>query len=81
MGGQVGDSGVLENANEKIVVTDTKRENNLPVHIVNELPENPSATFMAKINAENRAARAPNHMNAFQVMISRYHYNVSEGLR
>ena len=52
MGGQVGDSGVLENANEKIVVVDTKRENNLPVHIVNELPENPAATFVAKINKE-----------------------------
>jgi alanyl-tRNA synthetase len=61
MGGQVGDSGVLENANEKIVVIDTKRENNLPVHILNELPENPAATFVAKINKENRAASEANH--------------------
>ncbi len=61
MGGQLGDTGVLESVNEKVEVTDTKRENNLPVHIVKRMPENPAATFVAKVNKENRAATEANH--------------------
>ncbi|MBQ1610557.1 MAG: alanine--tRNA ligase, partial [Muribaculaceae bacterium] len=33
MGGQVGDKGYLQSGDEKIEIIDTKRENNLPVHI------------------------------------------------
>ena len=61
MGGQVGDKGWLINGDEKIEVIDTKRENNLPVHIVKKLPADPSATFVARINAEARQAIACNH--------------------
>ncbi len=61
MGGQVGDKGWLINGAEKIEVIDTKRENNLPVHIVKKLPADPSATFVARINAEARQAIACNH--------------------
>ncbi len=61
MGGQVGDKGWLIDGDEKIVVIDTKRENNLPVHIVKKMPSNPSATFVARIDAEARQAIACNH--------------------
>lgn len=61
MGGQIGDTGYLESANEKIEVVDTKKENNLPVHIVNRLPENPSSSFVAKIDTERRSAIEANH--------------------
>ncbi len=61
MGGQVGDSGVLVSDNEKIVITDTKRENNLPIHIVLQMPENATATFTAKVNEHRRHAIEANH--------------------
>ncbi len=61
MGGQVGDKGLLINGDEKIEVIDTKRENNLPVHIVKKMPANVNATFIAKIDARNREAIACNH--------------------
>lgn len=38
MGGQVGDTGTLVGAGETIAITDTKRENNLPIHIAATLP-------------------------------------------
>jgi len=61
MGGQVGDKGMLLCGDEKVEVIDTKRENNLPVHIVKKLPANPSATFIAKIDTKARQAIASNH--------------------
>lgn len=61
MGGQLGDTGILENANEKIEVTDTKKENNLPVHILKKMPDNPSSAFYAKVDAERRTAIEANH--------------------
>ncbi|MBQ3910098.1 MAG: alanine--tRNA ligase [Muribaculaceae bacterium] len=61
MGGQVGDKGWLIDGDEKVEVIDTKRENNLPVHIVKKMPSNPSATFVARIDAEARQAIACNH--------------------
>ena len=61
MGGQVGDKGWLIDGDEKIEVIDTKRENNLPVHIVKKMPSNPRATFVARIDAEARQAIACNH--------------------
>ena len=61
MGGQVGDKGFLVNDDEKIEILDTKRENNLPVHIVKNMPSNPTATFIAQIDKEARRAIACNH--------------------
>jgi alanyl-tRNA synthetase len=60
-GGQVGDSGFIESANEKIFITDTKKENNLIIHFADKLPENPSSTFSAKVNTEKRQLTACNH--------------------
>lgn len=61
MGGQVGDSGVLVNADETIDVIDTKRENGIGVHITKKLPADVTATFDAIINEEARAATSSNH--------------------
>lgn len=61
MGGQVGDTGWLIADDEKIDVVDTKRENNLPVHLVAKLPSDVTATFTAKINVKKRIACECNH--------------------
>lgn len=61
MGGQVGDQGVLVNGNEKVEIIDTKRENNQSIHIVKQLPKEPSADFMACVDTEKRDASAANH--------------------
>ena len=62
MGGQVGDSGWLTNeSGETIDVFDTKRENNLAVHLVSKLPGNPLGTFIARIDTEKRTATECNH--------------------
>ena len=60
-GGQVGDTGVLVSEFETIEVVDTKKENNLPIHITKKLPEHPEAPFMACVNTDKRAACAANH--------------------
>jgi len=61
MGGQVGDTGWLIADDEKIDVIDTKRENNLPVHLVAKLPKDVTATFTAKINVKKRIQCECNH--------------------
>jgi len=61
MGGEVGDSGVLVSDGETITILDTKKENNLAIHIVNKLPEHPEAEFMACVDVERRNAIEANH--------------------
>ena len=61
MGGQVGDRGVLVSETESIEVIDTKRENNLPVHITKQIPQNPQAPFMACVDIDLRHASEANH--------------------
>jgi alanyl-tRNA synthetase len=62
MGGQVGDRGVLIAPDGKTTdIIDTKRENNLPVHIVTELPADVTASFTARINRELRIRSECNH--------------------
>ena len=61
MGGQVGDTGWLIADDEKVDVIDTKRENNLPVHLVAKLPKDVTATFTAKINVKKRIQCECNH--------------------
>ncbi|MDD3954966.1 MAG: alanine--tRNA ligase, partial [Proteiniphilum sp.] len=57
MGGQVGDTGwLITEEGHQIEVFDTKRENNLAVHLINKLPENPEGRFTAKIDTEKRTA-------------------------
>ena len=57
MGGEVGDTGVLAD----IRIIDTKRENNLPVHIMTELPQNIEGELTATVDAERRQAIMCNH--------------------
>jgi alanyl-tRNA synthetase len=61
-GGQVGDKGYLEAPNGNVTyITDTKRENNLIVHVANQLPADLNATFTALVDVQKRAATAANH--------------------
>jgi alanyl-tRNA synthetase len=60
-GGQVGDKGVLENEKETIKIVDTRKENDLILHIANELPKDPSASFTARVNESDRTRTASNH--------------------
>ena len=61
MGGQVGDSGFLTSETGSIEIVDTKKENNLAVHICNQLPEDITESFTATINTEKRKAIECNH--------------------
>ncbi|EKB02411.1 alanine--tRNA ligase [Myroides odoratimimus] len=60
-GGQVGDTGVLVSANDTIQVIDTKKENNLILHIVRELPANVEGTLVAKVDVDARKQSMANH--------------------
>lgn len=57
MGGQVGDCGWID----EVEVFDTKRENNLAVHLCSQLPSDVSKTIVAKIDTNKRQATACNH--------------------
>lgn len=59
-GGQVGDTGVLIDGDNKIEVFNTKKENNLIVHFTKKLPENKTNLF-AKVNENRREATMKNH--------------------
>ena len=60
-GGQVGDQGVLISEKETIKIIDTKKENDLTVHLVEKLPEHPEAEFIAKVDGQRREAIKNNH--------------------
>ena len=60
-GGQVGDTGVLVSEFETIDIIDTKKENNLPIHLAKKLPEHLDAPMMACVDTDKRAACAANH--------------------
>lgn len=60
-GGQVGDTGVLQNESEQIKVLDTVKENNLFIHILDRWPENPESRFVAKVNEDKRHLTENNH--------------------
>lgn len=60
-GGQVGDTGYIESNGEKTSIFDTKKENNLIIHLADKLPADPTAQFTAKINVTKRNLSASNH--------------------
>lgn len=60
-GGQVGDIGIIESANDKIAVIDTKKENELIVHYTETIPDNLSATFFVSVNESKRRQTMNNH--------------------
>lgn len=60
-GGQIGDCGFIEVEGEKINVTDTRKENNLIIHLADKLPAHPEAEVKAVVSAEARLNTANNH--------------------
>ena len=60
-GGQIGDTGYIESANEKIQIIATEKENGLIIHVTTTLPENVEAEFTAVVDPEKRQAAANNH--------------------
>jgi alanyl-tRNA synthetase len=60
-GGQVGDSGYIEQDGVRTPIFDTQKENNLIVHLSDKLPENPEEPFRAVVNKEKRRETANNH--------------------
>jgi alanyl-tRNA synthetase len=60
-GGQAGDTGTLLVAAEQIHVLDTHKENDLIVHVVDTLPQNPQAPVLARVDADKRMAVSRNH--------------------
>ncbi len=60
-GGQVGDRGSLQFGNEHIQVIDTKKENNLIIHVTTQLPSEPEAQVLATVNASTRQSTTIHH--------------------
>lgn len=60
-GGQVGDTGKLVSEDEEVLVLDTKRDNELIVHLLDKLPAKPEAKFTAYVDQEKRLATVNNH--------------------
>ncbi len=60
-GGQVGDTGYIESQGKKYAIIDTKKENQLIVHTMKELPENPSDKFKAVVSKQKRTLSAKHH--------------------
>jgi alanyl-tRNA synthetase len=60
-GGQVGDTGYLEANGEKVLVTDTKKENDLIIHFTDKLPSHVGAQFHAVVNDTKRLLSMSNH--------------------
>ena len=59
-GGQIGDSGYLIAEDEKVEVLDTKKENNLIIHITKDLPKVKEG-LTAKVNVKRRNDIMKNH--------------------
>ena len=60
-GGQVGDKGTISADGKSVTIFNTKKENNQIVHFSQELPENPSAPFIAQVDANKRLLTENNH--------------------
>ena len=60
-GGQVGDKGWLHFADQSIEVVDTKKDNDLIVHVTEKMPDTVTATVTASVNADNRLETTLHH--------------------
>ena len=60
-GGQVGDTGQLIVNGSRYQVADTKKENDLIVHIIDQLPADLSGTITAIVDGTKRASTAVHH--------------------
>jgi alanyl-tRNA synthetase len=62
-GGQIGDTGKLEDVSRlfEYAVTDTKKENGLIIHFVDNLPDEPNGSFWAMVDSSRRKPTERNH--------------------
>ena len=60
-GGQVGDKGILRNEASTISIFDTKKENNLIIHLTEKIPVELGGVFTAQIDVDKRNLSADNH--------------------
>ncbi len=60
-GGQVGDTGIFEQDGVQYQVIDTRKENNLIVHVLETFPDEPASPFTASVYSEKRQLTANNH--------------------
>jgi alanyl-tRNA synthetase len=61
-GGQVGDKGYLKSSNGDVIyILDTKKENNVAIHLTENLPKNLTDTFSAVVDSKQRFRIACNH--------------------
>ena len=66
-GGQVGDTGVIETANDKIAVLDTKKENDLIIHLTESLPSKLDGEFYVSVD-ESQRRRIMNNQSATHLL-------------
>ncbi|MDR2848819.1 MAG: alanine--tRNA ligase [Bacteroidales bacterium] len=60
-GGQLGDTGYIQSGSERIAIVNTKKENNLNIHLADRLPAQLQADFTAVVDVEKRRATEANH--------------------
>ena len=60
-GGQVGDTGYLQFGDERISIIDTRKENDLIVHLVKKMPSSFEGEVRAVVDANRRKQIASNH--------------------
>ena len=60
-GGQVGDKGILQFGDEEIVVADTKKENDLIIHVTDKLPADIASPLKAIVRRYERLTITYNH--------------------
>ena len=60
-GGQVGDTGFMMFDGEVIKVLDTKKENDLIIHIIDRIPDNISGDVYTEVDANKRSLTENNH--------------------
>jgi alanyl-tRNA synthetase len=60
-GGQVGDTGVIEDGSEQIVIVDTRKENGIIIHFTDKLPSRLEVDFTARVDASRRRLTENNH--------------------
>lgn len=61
MGGQVGDKGYIENEGGKTNIIDTRKENQLTLHIVKQLPNDIEKPFKMVVDKKKRISIEANH--------------------
>ncbi|MEO7310050.1 MAG: alanine--tRNA ligase [Chitinophagaceae bacterium] len=60
-GGQVGDTGKLIFGDEELIITNTKKDNDLIIHFTEKLPGNPEGKVFAKVDLGKRQFTSVHH--------------------